>query len=354
MAAAVARECLAVRNAVGMLDASTLGKIEVVGPDAAEFLERTYINAFRGLPVGRCRYALLLREDGSVLDDGIAGRLAADRFHLTTTTGGAARVLHLLEDYLQTEFPDLRVWLTSTTEHWAVIALQGPKARDLLAPFVEGLDLSPDAFPHMSVAACRIAGIPARLFRVSFTGELGYEINLPAGQAPALWQALWEAGQAQGITAYGTEAMHVLRAEKGYILLGQEADGTATPEDLGLGWAIGRRKPDFIGKRSLARPEMRRSHRLQLVGLRPHDGRTVPDEGAQLLGAADATGPALGYVTSAYASATLGHPVALGLLAGGRGRHGETVFATRLDAAPLALVVVPPVFHDPDGRRLHV
>ena len=164
----------------GIFDASTLGKIEVVGPDAAEFLERTYANAWKGLAPGRCRYGLLLREDGFIYDDGVVARLAADRFHVTTTTGGAARVLHMLEDYRQTEFPELQVWLTSTTEHWGVVALQGPKARALLAPLVEGLDLG--AFPHMAVAECRVAGIPARLFRVSFSGELGFEVNVPAGR----------------------------------------------------------------------------------------------------------------------------------------------------------------------------
>jgi sarcosine oxidase, subunit alpha len=356
MAAAVAREGLAVRSAVGLFDASTLGKIEVTGPDAAEFLERTYVNALHGLAPSRCRYALLLREDGFVLDDGVVARLAADRFHLTTTTGGAAAVLHLLEDYLQTEWPDLRVHLTSTTEHWGVIAVQGPRARDLLAPFVEGIDL--DALPHMGVAECRVAGIPARLFRVSFTGELGFEVNLPAGEAPALWEGLWRAGQALGVTAYGTEAMHLLRAEKGYVIVGQETDGTVTPDDLGLGWVVGRRKRDFIGKRGLDRPDLRRPDRKQLVGLAARDGRTVAEEGAQLIATADGAGPSLGHVTSAYHSPTLGRPIALGLLAGGRARMGETVFATRLDGgggggAPLAMEVVPPCFLDPEGRRLH-
>jgi sarcosine oxidase subunit alpha len=350
MHAAVARECRAVREAVGMLDASTLGKIEVTGPDAAEFLERTYVNAVHALKPGRSRYALLLREDGFVFDDGIIARLAPDRFHVTTTTGGAARVLHLLEDYRQTEFPELRVWLTSTTEHWGVIALQGPRARDLLAPHVAGLDLSPAAFPHMACGAARICGIPGLVFRASFTGELGFEVNIPAGHAPMVWERLWQDGQALGVTAYGTEAMHVLRAEKGYVIVGQETDGTVTPDDLGYGWAIGKAKRDFIGKRSLARPDMRRADRLQLVGLRPRDGR-VPDEGAQLVASAAgqgaAQGTAQGHVTSAYDRAVLG------LLRGGRGRMGETVFATSLDGPALALEVVAPVFLDPKGERLH-
>ncbi len=182
MHAAVARECLAVRNAVGIFDASTLGKIEVVGPDAAEFMNRMYINPWTKLGVGRCRYGVMLREDGFVLDDGVVGRLAPDRFHVTTTTGGAASVLNMMEDYLQTEWSDLQVWLTSVTEQWAVIAVQGPRAREVLAPLVEGIDLSPTALPHMALAEGRICGVRTRLFRVSFTGELGFEVNVPAGE----------------------------------------------------------------------------------------------------------------------------------------------------------------------------
>ena len=346
--AAVARECLAVRQAVGIFDASTLGKIEVVGPDAAEFLERTYVNAWQGLAPGRCRYGLLLREDGFLYDDGVVARLAGDRFHVTTTTGGAARVLHMLEDYRQTEFPELQVWLTSTTEHWGVAALQGPKGRALLASLVEGLDLG--HFPHMAVAECRVAGIPARLFRVSFSGELGFEINVPAGRMAELWEVLWQAGAPLGLTPYGTEAMHVLRAEKGFIIIGQETDGTVTLDDVGLGWAVGRKKRDFIGKRGMARDGMAAPDRRQLVGLAPADGRR-PEEGAQLLPEEGAR-RAEGHVTSAYDSACLGRPFALGLLAGGRARHGQTVFATRLDGPPQPLTVVPPVFWDPEGARL--
>jgi sarcosine oxidase subunit alpha len=239
---AVDRECLAVRNAVGMFDASTLGKIEVVGPDAAEFLNRLYVNPWTKLEPGRCRYGIMLREDGAVMDDGVIGRLAADRFHVTTTTGGAAAVLNHMEDYLQTEWPDLDVWLTSVTEHWAVIAVQGPRARLVLQDLVEGIDLAPDAMPHMSVRTGRICGVPTRLFRVSFTGELGFEINVPADYGRAVWEKVHAAGRAHEITPYGTEAMHVLRAEKGYIIVGLETDGTVMPDDAGLGWAIGKAK----------------------------------------------------------------------------------------------------------------
>src|SRR4029077_11485701 len=196
MHAAVARECATTRASVGLFDATTLGKIEVAGPDAATFLERMYANAFRKLEVGRCRYGLMLSEAGFLMDDGVIARLKPDRFHVTTTTGGAPRVLHHMEDFLQTEFTDLRGWLTSTTEQWAVIAVQGPRARDVIRPLTEGIDLSPAAMPHMSVRTGRFAGVPARLFRVSFSGELGFEINVPAGQGRAIWQAVCDAGRA--------------------------------------------------------------------------------------------------------------------------------------------------------------
>jgi sarcosine oxidase subunit alpha len=283
MHAAVNRECLAVRNAVGIFDASTLGKIEVVGPDAAEFLNRMYTNPWKALEPGRCRYGLLLREDGFITDDGVSARLAPDRFHLTTTTGGAARVLNMMEDYLQTEWPELDVWLTSISEHYAVIALQGPKARDLIAPFVDGIDLSPEAFPHMAVRDGTICGIPTRLFRVSFTGELGFEINVPPAFARAVWETLWAAGQELGLTAYGTETMHVLRAEKGFIIVGQDTDGTLTPYDAGLDWAVGKKKPDFVGKRSLARPDIVAPGRKQLVGLLTDDPNEVLEKGRRSL-----------------------------------------------------------------------
>ena len=256
MHAAVARECKAVRAYVGIFDGSTLGKIEVVGPDAAEFLNRIYANSFTRLALGRCRYGLMLKEDGYILDDGVVARLAPDRFHVTTTTGGAARVLQHMEDYLQTEWPELKVYLTSVTEQYAVIALQGPKARDVLAPLVEGIDLTNAAFPHMSVRAGVVCGIPCRLFRVSFTGELGYEINVPSDFGETVWEALIERGQAFGITPYGTEAMHVLRAEKGFIIVGQETDGTVTPDDVGLAGLVAKSKADFVGCRSLARPDL--------------------------------------------------------------------------------------------------
>jgi sarcosine oxidase subunit alpha len=353
MHAALRRECAAVRARAGMFDASTLGKIEVVGRDAAEFLERLYVNSWKKLEPGRCRYGILLNEAGFVIDDGVIGRLAPDRFHVTTTTGGAARVLAMMEDYVQTEWPDLQVWLTSTTEQWAVIAVQGPKAREILAPLTEGIDLSRDAFAHMALREGRVAGVPARLFRVSFTGELGFEVNVPAGQGHAVWEAIWEQARRHDAVAYGTEAMHVLRAEKGYIIVGQETDGTVVPDDLGLGWAIGKGKRDFVGKRSLSRPDIAAPGRKQLVGLLSADPGHVLDEGAQIVAMRDPPPgtPALGHVTSSYWSATLGRSIALALVADGRARHGQTLFAP-MPGGAVPVAVTGPVFHDPEGRSL--
>jgi sarcosine oxidase subunit alpha len=362
MHAAVARECRAVRGACGIFDASTLGKIELVGPDALSFMNRLYANAWNTLAVGRCRYGVLLREDGFLLDDGVVARTAEQRLHVTTTTGGAARVLALMEDYLQTEWPELRVWATSTTEQWAVIALQGPRSRAVLQDLVEGIDLSAAALPHMGVAHGRICGVPALLFRVSFTGELGFEVNVPADFAPAVWQAICEVGAAHGITPYGTEAMHVLRAEKGYIIIGQETDGTVTPDDVGLSWAIGKNKPDFVGKRSLSRPAMSAPDRKQLVGLLTGDPAVVLEEGSQVMAAAApraASRPAqhppqrsIGHVTSSYYSPTLGRSIALALVAGGRARIGETLWVPAADGE-FPVAVTSSVFYDAQGTRLN-
>ncbi|MFM5883949.1 MAG: 2Fe-2S iron-sulfur cluster-binding protein [Novosphingobium sp.] len=355
MHAAVNRECRAVRSSVGIFDASTLGKIEVVGPDAAEFLNRMYTNPWKALEPGRCRYGLLLKEDGFITDDGVSARLAPDRFHLTTTTGGAARVLNMMEDYLQTEWPDLDVWLTSTTEQWAVIALQGPMARRLLEPLVEGIDLSGDAFPHMAIRDGTICGVPTRLFRVSFTGELGFEINVPAAYGRAVWERLMADGAAHGITPYGTEAMHVLRAEKGFIIVGQDTDGTVTPYDAGLDWAVGKKKPEFVGRRSLVRPDIGAPGRKQLVGLLTEDTSVILEEGAQIVADPDQAIPMtmIGHVTSSYWSEALGRSIALALVAGGQGRMGETLHIPMPGQTHRA-VVSGMVFYDPEGARLNV
>jgi sarcosine oxidase subunit alpha len=323
---AVARECKTVRDVAGVFDASTLGKIEVVGPDAAQFLNLMYTNAWDNLKPGRCRYGIMLRDDGFVYDDGVVGRLAEDRFHVTTTTGGAPRVMNHMEDYLQTEFPHLKVWLTSTTEQWAVIAVQGPKAREIIAPLVEGIDLSNEAFPHMSVAEGKICGVPTRLFRMSFTGELGFEVNVPADYGQAVWEAIWARAEPMGACAYGTETMHVLRAEKGYIIVGQDTDGTLTPDDAGLSWAVSKKKPDFVGIRGLKRPDLVKDGRKQLVGLLTKDPKVVLEEGAQIVADPNQPKPMtmLGHVTSSYWSANCGRSIALAMVAGGRERLGQT------------------------------
>ncbi len=354
MAAAVAREVKAARTTVGILDASTLGKIDLQGPDVPELLNRIYTNAWSKLAIGRCRYGLMLGEDGMVFDDGVTSRLGEQHWLMSTTTGGAARVLAWLEEWLQTEWPELRVFCTSVTEQWATVGLSGPSSRKLMAELVPDLDLDPATFPHMSVREADVLGVPARVFRISFTGELGYEIQIPASYGLALWQACIAAGQKHGITAYGTEAMHVLRAEKGYIIAGQETDGTVTPADLGMAWIIGRQKPDFIGQRSLARADLLEPGRRQLVGLLPDDPQALLDEGAQLV-AAPAEGvpmTMLGHVTSAYLSPNLGRSFALALLKDGRARIGQKLYLPLPDRT-LTVTVTEPVFFDKDGARLH-
>ena len=351
---AVARECRTTRASVGLFDASTLGKIEVVGPDAATFLERMYANAFQKLEVGRCRYGLMLSEAGFLMDDGVIARLKPDRFHVTTTTGGAPRVLAHMEDYLQTEFTDLRVWATSSTEQWATIAVQGPRARDTIAPLFEGVDLSNNALPHMSVREARISGVPARLMRVSFTGELGYEINVPSHFGRAVWEAAWREVRKHGGCAYGTEAMHVMRAEKGYVIVGQETDGTVTLADLGLDWAIGKTKKDFVGKRSLTRPDMRADNRKQLVGLLTDNPAIALEEGAQVTESTSPTtgSSALGHITSSYRSEAVGRPIALALVAAGRSRMGSKLYVP-MPGGAVSVTVVSSIFYDKEGARLN-
>ncbi len=354
MDTAVSRECRQTRASVGIFDASTLGKIEVVGPDSVTFMERMYTNPWAKLGVGRCRYGLLLGDDGYIRDDGVIGRMAQDRFHVTTTTGGAARAMNMMEDYLQTEWPDLDVWLTSTTEQWSTIALNGPNAAKLLAPLVEGVELTEETFPHMACVECTVAGMPARLFRVSFTGEIGFEVNVPAPMGAALWETLWDAGQQYGITAYGTEAMHVLRAEKGYIIVGQDTDGTVTPFDAGMGWAVGKNKPDFVGKRGLARPDLAAKGRKQLVGLLTED-RSKLEEGAQIVFDPHQPVPMtmVGHVTSSYHSDAVGRPIALALVEGGHDRMGETVHIPMPDRV-IAAKITGTVFVDPENSRLKI
>ena len=332
MDAAVRRECAAARESVAKMDASTLGKIDVQGADAVEFLNRIYTNAFDSLAVGRCRYAVMCTLDGMVFDDGIVMRVGEQRFVCTTTTGNAAPVLAWLEEWLQTEWPELRVWLTSVTEQWATVAVVGPDSRALLAGLTS-IPLDRDAFPFMAIREGEVAGIPARVCRVSFSGELAYEVNVDGRRGLELWRAL-------DATPYGTETMHVLRAEKGYPIVGQDTDGTVTPQDLGMDWIVSTAKPDFIGKRSFARADTARLDRKQLVGLLT---ASRVAEGTQVVAEPGDTAM-LGHVTSSYDSVALGRPFALALVKGGRERIGETVYADGIAAE-----IVDSVLYDPEG-----
>jgi len=349
---AVLRECRTVRDGVGAMDASTLGKIDIQGPDSGEFLNRVYMNAFAKLPVGSCRYGVMCRVDGMVFDDGVTSRLADDRFHMTTTTGNAAAVLDHLEEWLQTEWPTLRVRATSVTEQWATIAVVGPRSRDVLRALAPELALSAEDFPFMTWRDAVVGGIAARVFRISFSGELAYEINVPSWFGLATWEAVMAAGAPFGIEPYGTEAMHVLRAEKGYPIVGQDTDGTTTPQDLGMDWIVSKTKP-FLGSRSHRRPDTMRADRKQLVGLLPLDPAALLPEGAQLVD--DPAGPIpmpmVGHVTSSYRSAALGRTFALGLVRRGRERHGEVVHAPLLDGRVIATTIVDSVLFDPQNAR---
>ncbi|MAH84101.1 MAG: sarcosine oxidase subunit alpha [Rhodospirillaceae bacterium TMED8] len=350
---AVHRECLAVRNAVGILDASTLGKIDIRGPDAVILLNKVYTNSWESLKINRCRYGLMLSEDGMIFDDGVTTRLAKDHFLMTTTSGNAAQVLEWLEEWLQTEWPDLRVYCTSVTEQWANITICGPSARALLLEFTDDIDLTNESFPSMSMREGTIAGVNARVFRISYTGEISYEINVPASYGMHVWTALINAGKKYGITPFGTETMHVLRAEKGYIVVGQETDGTVIPSDLGMNWAVSEKK-DFIGKRSLSRTNSMRTDRKQLVGLLTENPTTILPEGGQITAKQTLSTPTpmIGYITSSYYSAVLGHSIALALIKGGRELHGDCVFVPLEDKSIVA-TVINPIFYDIKGERLN-
>ncbi|MEC8961027.1 MAG: glycine cleavage T C-terminal barrel domain-containing protein, partial [Pseudomonadota bacterium] len=349
---AVQRECLATRESLGILDASTLGKIEIRGTDAAEFLNRIYTNSWLKLEIGRCRYGLMLGEDGMVMDDGVTSRIGKDHYLMTTTTGGAAHVLAWMERWLQTEWPHLKVYLTSVTDHWSVTSIAGPNSREVISRLCSDIDFSPDAFPFMSFHEGTVAGIPARVYRISFSGELAYEINVSANFGRSLWEAAMEAGQSFNITPYGTEAMHVLRAEKGYIIVGQDTDGSVTPGDLGMDWIVSTTK-DFIGKRSLSRQDTRRENRKQLVGLTTIDPALVLPEGAQLLNEAATEFPAamVGHVTSSYFSPALQHSIALALVKGGRSREGSVVYAQLMDGRVIAAKIGQARFYDVENQR---
>lgn len=352
---AVLRECAAVRGSVGYQDASTLGKIEIRGADAAEFINRVYTNGFKKLKVGMGRYGIMCSPDGMIFDDGVTMRLAEDRFFMTTTTGGAAKVLDWLEELHQTEWPELDVFMTSVTEQWTTIAVVGPKSREVIGRVAPDLDVSQDAFPFMAFRETTLAsGIPARICRISFSGELAYEINVDAYYGMPVWDAVTEAGAEFDITPYGTETMHVLRAEKGFIIVGQDTDGTITPYDAGMSWVVSKLKKDFIGLRSFDREDQRRPDRKHLVGVLSVDKTTVLEEGGQLVAAgADLSRtpvPMLGHITSAYKSAALGRPFGLALVKGGRDRIGEIVQWASPDG-PVDVEITESVLFDPEGAR---
>lgn len=353
---AVNRECVATRKSVGIMDASTLGKIDIQGPDAAIFLNWVYTNAWAKLGVGRCRYGLMLDENGMVMDDGVTVRLAENHFVMTTTTGGAARVMTWLERWLQTEWPHLKVHLTSVTDHWATMAVVGPNSRKVLQGVCGDIDFSSESFPFMSYKEGTVAGIPARVMRISFSGELAYEINIDANDGRHVWEAVMAAGAQYNITPYGTETMHVLRAEKGFIIVGQDTDGSVTPLDLDMGWIIAKGK-DYIGRRSLTRSDTAREGRKQLVGLLTEDPTEVLPEGGQIVGDAAVTlppVPMLGHVTSSYYSACLGRSIAMALVKGGLKRMGEKVCISLESGRVIRAVIASPVFIDPEGARQNV
>ncbi|AGP52108.1 sarcosine oxidase subunit alpha family protein [Streptomyces rapamycinicus] len=356
MDTAVARECRAAREGVAFMDASTLGKIEIWGRDAGEFLGRVYTNGFKKLRPGMARYGVMCKPDGMIFDDGVTLRLEENRYFMTTTTGGAAGVLDWLEEWLQTEWPELDVHCTSVTEQWATIAVVGPQSREVVAHLAPDVDFSNEAFPFMALRETTLAsGIPARICRISFSGELAYEINVSAWYGPAVWEEVYAVGRPYDITPYGTETMHVLRAEKGYIIVGQDTDGTVTPQDAGMSWVVSKQK-DFIGKRSYSRPDTSRTDRKHLVGLVPSDRSTRLPEGTQLIApnvpVTPGAGPVpmLGHVTSSYHSQALGRPFALALVTAGRDRVGDTLLAPVGDDL-VPVQVTDPVLYDPEGTK---
>ncbi|MEC5192390.1 MULTISPECIES: 2Fe-2S iron-sulfur cluster-binding protein [unclassified Arthrobacter] len=360
MDAAVLRECAAVRGSVGFMDATTLGKIEIRGKDSGEFLNRIYTNAFKKLAPGSARYGVMCMADGMIFDDGVTLRLDEDRYFMTTTTGGAAKVLDWLEEWLQTEWPDLDVHCTSVTEQWSTIAVVGPKSRAVLAKVAPELaadgGLEAEAFPFMTFKETTLAsGVQARVCRISFSGELAYEINVPSWYGLNTWEAVAAAGADFNITAYGTETMHVLRAEKGYPIVGQDTDGTVTPQDAGMEWVVSKAK-EFIGKRSYARKDAGRTDRKHLVSVLPVDGTIRLPEGTQLVEKGIPTSPAYGpvpmqgFVTSSYHSAALGRSFGLALIKNGRNRIGETLVAAAGDQL-VDVVIAETVLFDPEGTR---
>jgi len=349
--AAAQREARTVRKCAGLLDGSPLGKLEVFGPDAARFLDLMYVGTMSTLRIGQARYGVLLNENGTLVDDGIVARLSGQRYWVNTTTAGFDRTAAAFEEWLQCEYADFKVVITPVTSRWANITVAGPRAWEWLAKLGFEAALAPAAMPHMTLRDSALDGVPLRVLRASFSGELGYEVNLPADHAEALLARLWAHAGELGAALYGIEALQVMRVEKGYIHVGTDTDGTTLPGDVGFARGIERKAAPFVGRRSLLRPASRDPTRLQLVGLVPLDERTQLPVGAQI---ALRPPPTLteGHVTSSYRSPELGIPVALALLKGGSQRTGEELRVHHLGTTIAARVVTLP-FVDPAGERVH-
>ncbi len=351
---ALNREITQTRESLGLLDASTLGKIVVKGPDAGRFMDMLYTNMMSTLKPGRCRYGLMCSENGFLMDDGVVARLDEDTFLCHTTTGGAENVHGHMEEWLQTEWWDWQVYTANVTEQYAQIGVAGPNSRKVLEKLTDD-DVSAEALGFMGWKPITVAGIPARVFRISFAGELSFELAVPAGHGRTLWDKLMEAGAEHGVMPYGTEAMHVMRAEKGFIMIGDETDGTVIPQDLGLHWAISKKKDDYIGKRAQARSHMTDPDRWQLVGLETLDGSVLPDGAYATAPGTNANGQrnVQGRVTSTYHSPTLGRGIAMGLVKHGPDRMGEVLEFPKVDGTIVEAKIVEPVFYDKEGEKLN-
>jgi heterotetrameric sarcosine oxidase alpha subunit len=350
--ACVDREALAVRTAVGLVDVSTLGKFELEGPDVATLLDRLYVNGWQTLAPGRSRYGVMLRVDGTVLDDGTTSRLSEDRYLLTTTTGNAERIHAQMLFALQVEWPELDVRVTNVTEQWGAFAIAGPRARDLLGRLAPDFAIDNVAFPYLSARQGHVGGVPVRVLRISFSGELGYEVYAPARQLRSLWDQALQQGKALDVCVYGTEAMMTLRIEKGFFVPGFEADGRTTLDDLGMGRMLNTKKA-CIGQAALDRPAFHSATRPQLVGIVAEDPRQALPRGAVLV-SPDHDTTSLGYITSMAYSPELRRWVALALLENGRARHDSVLQARApIHSENVTVRVVPPVFIDPEGKRTH-
>jgi sarcosine oxidase subunit alpha len=348
---AMVREVKLVRNGVGLYDASPLGKIELIGPDALEFADRFYINNLKTLKPERARYGIMLRETGIIFDDGTVVALDQDRVLLTTTSSGAGRVAQWLEERRQCEWPQLRVVLVPVTDQWSTIALTGQHARAILERLKPECDVSNAAFPHLSFRATRLLGREARIYRVSFSGELTYEINVPAHQGPDLWAALLEAGRSLGVQPFGVDALLHLRMEKGFLHVGADTDGTTVPDDVGFGKPAASKQSHYIGKRSLSLPEHVRPDRLQLIGLTGLGAAPLPvGSHLRLPGSEEATD---GWVTSAGALSTDNTPIAMAMLRAGRSQMNKIVSVHDAGRIVTTARVVAPMFHDASGARMN-